>query len=154
MVRRLALLACPEPVENMRPVAGGARCDRCDLVVRHTAQLTEAEAMDLFERVGALRVCVEVRVREDRVRVAGSVIAGLSLVVLPACAGQGSNSGLVEPNQAITAPICEENLDPDRGTRVGAGVVQFGLSRSEVRDVKERLGEILRRVESGEIAVF
>jgi hypothetical protein len=68
--------------------------------------------MDLFERAGAQRICVQVRVRGDRIQMAGNVIAGLSLVVLPACARQGSNWSLVEPNQAVTVPICEENLDP------------------------------------------
>jgi len=57
--------------------------------------------------------------------------------------------------QGILRPVAPgENLDPGRGTRIGPGAVQFGLSDREVRDVKERLGEIVRRVESGEIAVF
>lgn len=46
------------------------------------------------------------------------------------------------------------NFDPDRGTRTRAGALQFGLSQREVGQVKERLTELLRRIESGELAVF
>jgi hypothetical protein len=107
MVRRLALLACPEPVENMHPVAGGAHCDRCDLVVRHTEALSEAEAMDLFERAGAQRVCVRIRVRGDRVHLAGGAIAGLSMAVLSACCATPDDEWAELREAEPSALLCE-----------------------------------------------
>ena len=52
----------------------------------------------------------------------------------------------------VTAP--DGNHGPSKGTRVRGSTLQFGLSKSEVREVEERLGLILRLAESGQIDLF
>jgi hypothetical protein len=47
-----------------------------------------------------------------------------------------------------------ENLDPDKGSRVGRGVLQIGLRRSEILEIEERIGFLLHQAESGAIPLF
>lgn len=46
------------------------------------------------------------------------------------------------------------NLDPETGNRVRAGVVQIGLASAEIDAVAQRLEELLRRVDQGELGTF
>lgn len=48
----------------------------------------------------------------------------------------------------------EGNLDPERGSRVGDGALQIGLRSSELREIEDRIGFLLKQVESGEIPLF
>jgi hypothetical protein len=47
-----------------------------------------------------------------------------------------------------------ENLGPDQGNRVTRSALQLGLSQSELREIEERIGRLLHRVETGEIPLF
>jgi hypothetical protein len=44
--------------------------------------------------------------------------------------------------------------DPSKGSRVGDGSVQLGLTQSEIDDVGERLREVLAQVDTGKLVVF
>jgi hypothetical protein len=46
------------------------------------------------------------------------------------------------------------NLDPKSGVRTAPGVIQLGLKQNEIDDVRERIREILTRVDSGQLPVF
>jgi len=46
------------------------------------------------------------------------------------------------------------NLDPGRGARLRDGIVQFGLTRYEIREVRDNVEDLLEDVDEGEIAVF
>ena len=46
------------------------------------------------------------------------------------------------------------NLAPSKGSRVGGGSIQLGLTRSEIDGVGERLRQVLERVDAGKLAVF
>jgi hypothetical protein len=45
-------------------------------------------------------------------------------------------------------------VDPERGTRVGPGFIQLGLTRAEVDAVAERRARLLERVDRGEVPLF
>ena len=47
-----------------------------------------------------------------------------------------------------------ENLDSERGTRLRSGQTQFGLTASEIAGIRKRLGDVLARIDRGELAVF
>jgi hypothetical protein len=47
-----------------------------------------------------------------------------------------------------------ENLRPNAGTRRADGIVQFGLTAREIRDVHNRLIRLVRQIDSGRIATF
>lgn len=53
--------------------------------------------------------------------------------------------------RAVTAG---ENLDPQAGTRVAPGRIQFGLTLEEIDAVATRLQELLARIDVGELGVF
>lgn len=46
------------------------------------------------------------------------------------------------------------NLDPSEGARFEHGVIQFGLTSSEIDEVRENVDELLEDVDEGEVAVF
>jgi hypothetical protein len=46
------------------------------------------------------------------------------------------------------------NLRADRGVRVAAGRVQFGLTRAEINDLERRIRQLLRDVERGRLTTF
>jgi len=46
------------------------------------------------------------------------------------------------------------NLDPERGVRFTATVLQFGLTKSEIDAVAERIRVLLTRIDAGELGVF
>jgi hypothetical protein len=46
------------------------------------------------------------------------------------------------------------NLDPEEPVRIRVGIIQFGLTKSQIDDVWERLQELLEEVDSGEIPLF
>lgn len=46
------------------------------------------------------------------------------------------------------------NLDQKRGTRLSSGSIQFGLSVNEIDAIRKRLGDVLARVDRGELTVF
>jgi hypothetical protein len=47
-----------------------------------------------------------------------------------------------------------DNLDPEAGTRVAPGRIQFGLTVGEIDAVATRLQELLARIDAGELGVF
>lgn len=47
-----------------------------------------------------------------------------------------------------------ENINDGRGVRTRDGVVQFGLTRGEIRDVAQRIRRLLERVDEGRIQTF
>ncbi|MFQ5707737.1 MAG: hypothetical protein ACE5HO_09830 [bacterium] len=47
-----------------------------------------------------------------------------------------------------------ENLNPNKGVRVSKRFIQFGLTRSEIRGVSDRMRKLLKRVDSGKIKTF
>jgi hypothetical protein len=57
-------------------------------------------------------------------------------------------------DQQLVAVPTSANIDEGRGVRRSDNVVQFGLTRSEIRDVHGRLTNLLGRVDSGRIQVF
>lgn len=46
------------------------------------------------------------------------------------------------------------NLNPRKGARLGDGVVQFGLTKSEIDEVRENVEDLLEEVDEGDLAVF
>jgi hypothetical protein len=46
------------------------------------------------------------------------------------------------------------NLDPDRGVRRNATTLQFGLTRSEIDGVRDRLRDLIERIDRGKIRTF
>lgn len=46
------------------------------------------------------------------------------------------------------------NLDPERGVRRASRVVQLGLTVDEIEDLRERIAELLEKVDEGDLAVF
>jgi hypothetical protein len=46
------------------------------------------------------------------------------------------------------------NLDPRKGTRFENGVLQFGLTRFEIDEVRDNVEDLLEEVDEGELAVF
>lgn len=47
-----------------------------------------------------------------------------------------------------------ENINDGRGVRTRDGIVQFGLTRGEIRDVMQRITRLLERVDQGRIQTF
>ncbi len=47
-----------------------------------------------------------------------------------------------------------ENLDPKRGAKYTDGTVQYGLSKSEIDDVWDRIQNVIAEVDAGNIQVF
>ncbi len=45
-------------------------------------------------------------------------------------------------------------LDPTKGVRIQGSVVQLGLTESEIDDVYQRIQELIRDVDAGEIQTF
>lgn len=45
-------------------------------------------------------------------------------------------------------------LDPDRGVRTAGRLIQLGLTREEIREVRERVRSIVEQVDRGDIASF
>lgn len=60
----------------------------------------------------------------------------------------------VDPDGRLEPTPPGPNIDPGRGVRRQGRVVQLGLTRSEIRDVWQRLRSVLAAVDSGEIEVF
>jgi predicted small lipoprotein YifL len=46
------------------------------------------------------------------------------------------------------------NLNPRRGARLGEGVVQLGLTKSEIDEVRDNVEDLLEDVDDGDLAVF
>jgi hypothetical protein len=46
------------------------------------------------------------------------------------------------------------NLDPGKGAQLRDGIVQFGLTRLEIHEVRDNVEDLLEDVDEGEIAVF
>lgn len=46
------------------------------------------------------------------------------------------------------------SLDPDEGARFDHGVIQFGLTESEIDEVRDNVEDLLEEVDEGEVAVF
>lgn len=57
-------------------------------------------------------------------------------------------AGILRPVKTTT------NLDPEKSARVRGKQIQVGLSKRDLREVGERIGHLLRRVETGEIQTF
>ena len=55
--------------------------------------------------------------------------------------------------QLISMPA-SESLDEGKGVRVSEEIVQFGLTKSEINGVFNRIKKLLKRVESGKIKTF
>jgi hypothetical protein len=47
-----------------------------------------------------------------------------------------------------------ENLDPKKGVRIQGGVVQLGLTESEIDDVYQRIQHLIRDVDAGKLQTF
>jgi len=54
----------------------------------------------------------------------------------------------------LRAVTPSENLDPEAGTRVAPGRIQFGLTVEEIDAIASRLHELLARIDAGELGVF
>jgi hypothetical protein len=59
----------------------------------------------------------------------------------------------VRNDELVPVPLTA-NLSDGRGIRRSDAVVQFGLTRAEIRDVWGRIEDVLERVDSGRITVF
>jgi hypothetical protein len=46
------------------------------------------------------------------------------------------------------------NIEPKRGTRHKDGVVQLGLTEREIKRVRDRIDDLLKRVDKGDVQVF
>jgi hypothetical protein len=57
-------------------------------------------------------------------------------------------------NQELVAVPFTANMNDGRGVRRSDTMVQFGLTRPEIRDVYNRLTNLLGRVDSGRIQLF
>ena len=102
MTRRLAILPCPEPWNDMRPVAGGRHCERCDRRVTSVAELDEAGLERLLDRVERrLGACVRVELDGARARLGVGLAAGLVVATLAGCATPG------DPGSRALAPVFE-----------------------------------------------
>jgi hypothetical protein len=59
-----------------------------------------------------------------------------------------------DPAGVLHAVKPGENLDPEAGTRVAPGQIQFGLTAPEIDAIATRLQELLARIDAGELGVF
>jgi hypothetical protein len=59
-----------------------------------------------------------------------------------------------DPNGVLESVPPGPNRDPESGTRVSAGWLQLGLTRSELDGVEARLKALLARVDRGELPLF
>lgn len=60
----------------------------------------------------------------------------------------------VEPTGLLTPEPVGPAIDPDRGVRQADGVIQFGLTRREIRGIWGRIEDLLEDVDDGDIEVF
>ena len=47
-----------------------------------------------------------------------------------------------------------ENLNEKKGIRSSEGIIQFGLTKREIRNVFKRMQKLIKKVESGKIKTF
>ena len=81
----------------------------------------------------------------DRLRrVTRSDLAKLGVV----CQLQADENGLLRP---VTPQV---NLRPSKGVRLEPGMIQLGLTESEIDEVEERIRKVLEEVEAGDIPLF
>jgi hypothetical protein len=59
-----------------------------------------------------------------------------------------NNSGILELTDI------SENLNPRKGVRIAAGVIQFGLTRKEIDGVVQRLSKLLEDIDAGRYELF
>ena len=59
-----------------------------------------------------------------------------------------------DPAGVLHAVKAGENFDPEAGTRVAPGRIQFGLTVEEIDAVATRLQELLARIDAGELSLF
>jgi len=59
----------------------------------------------------------------------------------------------IQQGQLISVPA-GESLDEGKGVRVSEEIVQFGLTKSEINGVYNRIKKLLKRVDSGKIKTF
>jgi hypothetical protein len=59
----------------------------------------------------------------------------------------------IRNNELVAVPPTE-NMNDGRGVRRSDTMIQFGLTRAEIRDVYNRVRNMLERVDSGRITVF
>lgn len=95
-MRRLSILECNEPTQNMESSREGRYCHRCAHAVHALDRLEERDAEALLQREG--RLCVEVRVERSRAVLAHGALAAFGVLVV-GCAGHG---GFDEPLEAVT----------------------------------------------------
>lgn len=60
----------------------------------------------------------------------------------------------IQPDGQLTAEPAGPALDPNRGVRRSDDVIQFGLTRREIRGVWRRIEDLLDEVDDGDIEVF
>ena len=61
---------------------------------------------------------------------------------------EADSAGLLRPVEP------GDNVDPDTGTRIAPGRVQFGLTAREIEAMATRLQRLLERIDAGELATF
>jgi len=59
-----------------------------------------------------------------------------------------------DPAGVLHAVTPGENLDPEAGTRIARGRIQFGLTALEIDAIATRLEDLLARIDAGELGVF
>ena len=77
-------------------------------------------------------------------RVTRSDLAKLGVL----CQLQADENGLLRPVNP------QVNLRPSKGVRVEPGMIQLGLTESEIDEVEERIQEVLEEVDAGDIPLF
>ena len=80
---------------------------------------------------------------------------GAAMAVTVSHSGLGVLGELrADPAGVLHAVTPGENLDPETGTRVAPGRIQFGLTAPEIDGIATRLEELLARIDAGELGVF
>ena len=59
-----------------------------------------------------------------------------------------------DADRVLVAKRAPGNLAPDQGNRITRTALQIGLTRRELREIRERIDFLLRKTESGEIPLF
>jgi hypothetical protein len=60
----------------------------------------------------------------------------------------------LDENQVLRPKPAGQNLDPKKGAKYKDGTVQYGLSKSEIDDVWDRIQNVIAEVDAGNIQVF
>jgi hypothetical protein len=80
-------------------------------------------------------------------------LRGLTEADITAALGVVSHLELNDRGTYINVPP-GENLDPGRGVRIKGTTLQFGLTDDEIKDVWERIEDLIEAVDEGKLPVF